>query len=260
MITACFRFYAELNDFLPPSRRKSNFAHSLERSGSIKDAIEALGVPHTEIDLILVNGESVDFSHPVQDGDQVSVYPVFESLDITPLVRVRPRPLRETRFVVDTHLGKLATYRRTGESLPVPGGYAESGELTKDADKIMASGRVLPMGFWKGSGLALVLDLLAALLSNGLTTADLSAQKEEHRVSQVFLAFRVAALRGGEKETSVDEVVAGILAHFHTARPATSSANVYHPGQRTLERRAEARAKGAEVDSSVWAQVLDLLA
>ncbi len=112
MHQACFRFYAELNDFLPPDRRKVAFVRRFKDSGSIKDAIEALGVPHTEVDLIVVNGESVDFSYLVKDGDYISVYPVFESIDITPLVRLRPLPLRETRFVLDTHLGKLAKYLR----------------------------------------------------------------------------------------------------------------------------------------------------
>jgi len=107
-----FRFYAELNDFLPPCRRMVSFGCPLELSRSVKDMIEALGVPHTEVDLILANGESVDFSYSVQDGDRISVYPVFESIDISPIMRVRPQPLRETKFVLDTHLGKLAIYLR----------------------------------------------------------------------------------------------------------------------------------------------------
>lgn len=107
-----FRFYAELNDFLPPPRRQVAFEHVLEGPGSVKDAIEALGVPHTELDLILANGESVDFSYRLADGDRIAAYPVFESLDITPLLRVRPEPLRHPRFVLDTHLGRLASYLR----------------------------------------------------------------------------------------------------------------------------------------------------
>ena len=106
------RFYEELNDFLPLARRKVRFIHEFQRRASIKDMIEALGVPHTEIDLILVNGQSVDFSHIVRDGDHISVYPLFEALDIQPLVRVRPHPLRVSRFVLDVHLGKLARYLR----------------------------------------------------------------------------------------------------------------------------------------------------
>ncbi len=107
-----FRFYAELNDFLPPARRGISFVHRFVDAAPVKDMIESLGVPHTEVDLILANGSSVDFSYVVRDGDQISVYPVFEALDITPLLQVRPEPLRETRFVLDTHLGRLARYLR----------------------------------------------------------------------------------------------------------------------------------------------------
>ena len=107
-----FRFYAELSDFLPLERRQRAISHEFEGNPSIKDTIEAIGVPHPEVDLILVNGESVGFDYHLQNGDQVSVYPVFESIDISPLVRLRPEPLREVRFVLDTHLGRLAGYLR----------------------------------------------------------------------------------------------------------------------------------------------------
>lgn len=110
--SARMRFYEELNDFLPAARRKTGFEHTFRRRASIKDMIESLGVPHTEVELILVNGESVDFSHIVMDGDVISVYPVFESLDIRPLLKLRPEPLRKNRFVLDTHLGRLARYLR----------------------------------------------------------------------------------------------------------------------------------------------------
>ncbi|MGD9096295.1 MAG: Mut7-C RNAse domain-containing protein [Chromatiales bacterium] len=106
------RFYEELNDFLPPERRKQDLLQPLNHPCSVKDFIENIGIPHTEIDLILVNGRSVDFSYQLQDGDRISVYPVFESLDITPVTRLRPKPLRKPRFVLDQHLGKLAHYLR----------------------------------------------------------------------------------------------------------------------------------------------------
>ena len=112
MRAAIFRFYAELNDFLAPHRRFIAFPCACNGRSTIKDLIESLGVPHTEVDLILANGESVDFSYRVQEGDRVSVYPVFEALDVSSLVRVRPEPLRQTRFVLDTHLGRLAAYLR----------------------------------------------------------------------------------------------------------------------------------------------------
>ncbi len=109
---AFFRFYAELNDFISPGRRQVAFSHSFSGQPTVKDLIESLGVPHTEVDLILVNGVSVDFSRRVADGDRISVFPVFEALDISPLLQVRPEPLREPRFVLDTHLGRLAAYLR----------------------------------------------------------------------------------------------------------------------------------------------------
>jgi uncharacterized protein with PIN domain len=112
VIHLSIRFYAELNDVLPPRRRQVSFEHVLAEHASVKHVIETLGVPHTEVDLVLVNGQSVDFAYRVHDGDRISVFPVFESLDISSLERVRPRPLREPRFVLDVHLGRLAGYLR----------------------------------------------------------------------------------------------------------------------------------------------------
>jgi uncharacterized protein with PIN domain/sulfur carrier protein ThiS len=112
MKRAYIRFYAALNDFLTPERRAQTTPCSFYVSGSVKDLIESLGVPHTEIELILVNGNPVDFAYRVQDGDRISVYPPFRSLDISPLNPLRPETLAEFRFVADTHLGRLAAYLR----------------------------------------------------------------------------------------------------------------------------------------------------
>jgi uncharacterized protein len=106
------RFYEELNRFLPEARRKQPFAVEVPAAGTTKSLVEDLGVPHTEVDLILVNGESADFSRRLADGDLVSVYPVFESWDVGALSRVRAVPLRVTRFVADVHLGRLARLLR----------------------------------------------------------------------------------------------------------------------------------------------------
>jgi hypothetical protein len=115
MTTATFRFYEELNDFLAPERRRREFACRCARAATTKHMIEALGVPHTEVELVLVNGESVGFQRLLADGDRVAVYPKFEALDITPLLRVREHPMRDTRFVADAHLGGLAhLLRMTG--------------------------------------------------------------------------------------------------------------------------------------------------
>jgi uncharacterized protein len=109
---AQFRFYEELNDFLAPALRKCEFPYAFTGTPSVKDAIEAIGVPHTEVDLVLIDGESVDFTRRITGGERVAVYPVFERLNIAPVTRLRARPLRRTRFVLDVHLGKLARYLR----------------------------------------------------------------------------------------------------------------------------------------------------
>jgi hypothetical protein len=106
------RFYAELNDFLPADKRQTAFRHPFEGTPSIKDTIEAIGVPHTEIDVILVNDRSVGFTHRLEGGERVSVYPTFERFDISDVTRLRPTALRVTRFIADVHLGTLARYLR----------------------------------------------------------------------------------------------------------------------------------------------------
>ena len=106
--TINIRFYEELNDFLPENKRKVTFTQNLFTGQTVKDIVEALGVPHTEIDLILVNGTSVNFKYKPVNGDNISVYPVFESFDISNVTHLRPEPLRDTKFIADTHLGKLA--------------------------------------------------------------------------------------------------------------------------------------------------------
>jgi uncharacterized protein with PIN domain len=110
--TVELRFYEELNDLLAPDRRRRTFVHAFTGTPTIKDVVESLGVPHTEVDLILVDGVSVGFDHHLHGGERVAVYPMFERLDIAPLTRLRPAPLREPRFVCDVHLGKLARHLR----------------------------------------------------------------------------------------------------------------------------------------------------
>ncbi|GAB3433647.1 Mut7-C ubiquitin/RNAse domain-containing protein [Massilia solisilvae] len=112
MVMATFRFYEELNDFLPRERRGREFAAHCARAATTKHMIEALGVPHTEVELVLVNGESSTFERLIEAGDRIAAYPKFEAFDITPLLRVRERPLRRLRFVADAHLGGLARFLR----------------------------------------------------------------------------------------------------------------------------------------------------
>ena len=106
------RFYQELNDFLPIAKRNSSFKHHFKQAGSIKDVFESLGLPHTEVDVIIANEQSVTFDYQIKHGDQIGVYPLFESLDISPITHLQPAPFSKIKFVLDVHLGRLAAYLR----------------------------------------------------------------------------------------------------------------------------------------------------
>ncbi len=106
------RFYEELNDFLPCALRKRDQVQGFQPGQSVKHLIEKLGVPHTEIEIILANGRSVGFDYHLRDGDRISVYPMFEALDVSALLKLRETPLRNPRFLADAHLGKLARQLR----------------------------------------------------------------------------------------------------------------------------------------------------
>ena len=106
------RLYEELNDFLTPDKRKRRFAYPLRGATSVAELLEGLAIPETKVELVLVNGESAGFSHGLQDGDFVSIYPMFECLDVTELLRARAAPLRRTRFLAGAGLSRLAGYLR----------------------------------------------------------------------------------------------------------------------------------------------------
>ena len=182
---------------------------------------------------------------------------VEKSVGNNPLVIAVPHP--RTPIVLDISmsqfaLGKLRLYARRNSELPVPGGYNDKHELISDPGTILESGRLLPIGFWKGSGLAIVLDALAAVLSGGLSTAQLDQQEEERNVSQVFIAFNLA----GFDPSSVHSQLDRILEHLHDARPLDPSQGIRHPGQRVLELRESNRRDGLMLDEEIWEAVLRL--
>lgn len=114
MAQATFTFYDELNFFLPRHHKQKTIIHTFDWKASIKDMIESLGVPHPEIDLIIVKGKSVDFEYIVQNGDDVHIYPIpyYESHPLTDKIRLIPPYVGRPRFILDTHLGRLASYLR----------------------------------------------------------------------------------------------------------------------------------------------------
>jgi uncharacterized protein with PIN domain len=136
------RFYGALNDFLPPERRGQELTHVPQGSPSVKDLIEALGPPHPEVDVVLVDGEAVDFAHRVQPGSRVAVYPPFHSLDVAPVTRVGPPPQEVPRFVLDVGLGRLVGFlRMLGFDSLWRNDYAddELARVSHDEDRILLS-------------------------------------------------------------------------------------------------------------------------
>jgi 3-dehydro-L-gulonate 2-dehydrogenase len=152
--------------------------------------------------------------------------------------------------------GALESYRKRGEPLPVDGGFDAQGKLTRDAAAIEQTQRPLPVGYWKGSGLSMVLDMMAATMSLGRATHELSSDPLlEAGISQVFLAMNPAALGGEARAAQIgDEVVASV----HGCRPAEEGKTVRYPGEQTLRVRAENTRLGLPVDEAVWAQIVAL--
>lgn len=114
--------------------------YSFQGTPAVRDVIQAIGVPHTAVDLVLVDGRSVNFTHRLRGGERVAVYPVFERLDITPVLRLRPRPLRRTRFILDVHLGKLARDLRL---LGLDSAYAPNWDDETIIDRALAEQRII---------------------------------------------------------------------------------------------------------------------
>jgi uncharacterized protein with PIN domain len=112
MIRVKFRFYEELNDYLPEELRKGWIESSAEPGTSVGEKISSFEIPLGEIDLILVNQQSESFDYILQEEDRISVYPVFESFDISEISKLRDKPLRVVTFICDVHLGRLCKYLR----------------------------------------------------------------------------------------------------------------------------------------------------
>jgi 3-dehydro-L-gulonate 2-dehydrogenase len=176
-----------------------------------------------------------------------------------PLVIAVPR--QQGHVVLDMAMsqfsyGALATHKLRGEQLPVVGGYDSRGELSRDPAEIEVTGRLLPIGFWKGSGLALMLDMVAVMLSGGQATHEIPPLPErETGLSQVFLAVDPTRVGG---DTAAAGAVEAIIEHLH-AGAAAAGEQVRHPGERTLETRRRSLTDGVAVDESIWHEVVGLL-
>ncbi|HWZ35700.1 MAG TPA: Ldh family oxidoreductase, partial [Mucilaginibacter sp.] len=177
------------------------------------------------------------------------------TLGNNPLVIAVPR--NEGHVVLDMAIsqfsfGKVFQYESYHEQLPVPGGYDSAGNLTQDPAAIIASKRLLPIGFWKGSGLALVLDLLAAVLSQGRSVKQINERETESGSSQVFIAIKPQDGR------QTDGLIEEILNYTKSSEPIDADKPVVYPGENTLKTRNKNLKEGVLVDEKIWEEVKGL--
>jgi uncharacterized protein with PIN domain len=236
-----FRFYEELNDFLSPDRTKRSFQYRFGGTPSVKDAIEAIGVPHTEVELIVVNGESVGWDYLLRAGDRVSVYPVFESLDVSPVVRLREAPLRLVRFVADVHLGKLVrllrmlgfdtVYRRDYKDADIVAIAVEERRIVLTRDRGILKTKAVTHGYWVRSSKP------EEQLREVLGRFDLA--------SEVKPFVRCMVCNGGlesvEKEEVADRLPRNSAIHYDEFHRCTECGKVYWKGSHYENMRKSVR-------------------
>lgn len=151
--------------------------------------------------------------------------------------------------------GQLANYRRDKKDLPLDGGYDDTGKLTKNAGQIYDTKRVLPIGFWKGSGLSIMFDLIASLLSGGKATHELNNIGHDTGMSQVFI---VIDPRKFASANYIYEVADKIIKSIKNSEPAENADSILYPGERALTLKNEYLENGIPVDEIIWQQILDL--
>jgi 3-dehydro-L-gulonate 2-dehydrogenase len=152
--------------------------------------------------------------------------------------------------------GKINHYKLIGKKLPFPGGFDDNDELSDDPEKITKTERGLPIGYWKGSALSMILDMLTTLLAAGDSTYRISQRPFEYAVSQVYICIDPTVFRDGDlQETLLEE----IINYTHDVEPMKAGQRTYYPGEQTLMTRAHNLKHGMDVSEVVWGQVLDLI-
>ena len=153
--------------------------------------------------------------------------------------------------------GKLQVTRLKNQKLPYPGGFDNEGNMTDDPGTIEETRRILPMGYWKGSGFAVLLDLISALLSGGLTTAGIDKNNQGSCGSccQVFIAVNPLKMNTQE---FVDKAIEETIQQLKSSEPASENGRIYYPGEQSLKTRHENMELGIPVDDGVWTKVKEL--
>ena len=169
-------------------------------------------------------------------------------------------PYQEEAIVLDMAMsqfsyGALDLHVLRNQQLPVPGGYDKNGNLSTDPASIRDSERTLPIGYWKGSGLSLLLDILGTLLSGGFPVVDISKTNVENRLSQVFIAVNLVKLKN---YNAIPQLLQHIIDDYHQSIPDKKNGKVLYPGERVLSVREENSKNGIPVIQKVWDDVLAL--
>lgn len=146
--------------------------------------------------------------------------------------------------------GKMQGYELQGKQLPIPGGYDKNGALSSDPAQIRATERALPVGFWKGAALSMVLDVLVASLSGGFSTARVTAKNDESALSQFFLCIDAQQL-----DSSIAEE---IIQYTKGSEPVSPETSIRYPGESTMAIRRQNEKEGIPVNETIWQQVLAL--
>ena len=246
-----FRFYGQLNDFLPPHQRGRRFTYALRAPSSVKDVVEALGVPHPEVDVILVNGDSVDFTHRLHGGEEVAVYPAFRSMDVAGVRRTGSDPPSPVRFVLDIHLRKLAALLRLAgfdavllaDDAEVATASAEQGRVALTRDVGLLKRSVVRHGYWVRHTDP---ELQLAEILGQFNLAD-------QIVPFVRCTRCNTPLVAADAETVADRLPPGVRATFHEFHRCPGCDRVYWQGThyirlvRLLERTRERARRRASV-------------
>lgn len=151
--------------------------------------------------------------------------------------------------------GKMESYARSGRELPVDGGFNENQQITKNAAEILKTHQCLPIGYWKGSGLSLALDLIASVLAGGRTSRMVGELPVETELCQVFIAISLDGF--GDKESLVQNIK-DTLEDLKTSAPVKEDQQVYYPGENMMNVRRESMEQGILVDEGIWQKVLEL--
>lgn len=169
-------------------------------------------------------------------------------------------PRKEGHVVLDMAIsqfafGKINDYKLRRKKLPFPGGFDDTDQLSNDPEKITKSERGLPIGYWKGSALSMVLDMLTTILSAGDSTFRTSQRTFEYNVSQVYICLNAQVF--GDPELQ-ELLLQEIIDYTHDVEPMKPGDRVLYPGERTLETRTKNLKDGMDVSDQVWEKVLKL--